>query len=77
MRSTPQTFFFFYTIAPGESEYFCFPIYQTAAISGHSSVQVSSVQEGIYALGKAHMRSTPSVGGFPNVTFETVLMFVL
>ena len=33
----------------------------------------SSVQDGVCALGKAHMRSTPSLGGFPNVAFETVL----
>ena len=41
-----------------------------AASVGHllrTSVQFSSVQDGIYALGKAHMRSTPS---------ETVPMFV-
>ena len=32
-----------------------------------SSVQFSSVQDGIcYAPGKAHMRSTPSLGSFPN-----------
>ena len=40
-----------------------------------SSVQFSSVQGGIYALGKVHMRiirSTPSVRCFPNVVFETV-----
>ena len=36
-----------------------------------------SVQDGIYALGKAHMRSTPSPRIFPNVAFETVPMFVL
>ena len=36
----------------------------------------SSVQDGIYALGKAHMRSTPSFRSFPNVPFETVPMFV-
>ena len=29
-----------------------------------------------YALGKAHMRPTPSLGIFPNVAFETVPMFV-
>ena len=39
-------------------------------------VQFSSVQDGIYALGRAHMRSTPSLRSFPNVVFETVLMFV-
>ena len=40
------------------------------------AVLVSSVQDGIYALGKAHMRSTPSLRSFPNVAFETVPMFV-
>ena len=38
--------------------------------------QFSSVQDGIYAPGKAHMRFTPSVRSFPNVASETVLMFV-
>ena len=38
-----------------------------------STVQLNSVQDGIYALGKAHMRSTPSLGSFsPNFAFETV-----
>ena len=37
-----------------------------------SKAQFSSVQGGIYALGKAHMRSTPSLGSFPNVAFETL-----
>ena len=32
----------------------------------------SSVQDSSYALGEAHMRSTPSVGSFPSVAFETV-----
>ena len=36
--------------------------------------QFSPVQDGIYALGKVHIRSTPSLGGFPNVAFETVGM---
>ena len=40
------------------------------------SVQFTSVQDYIYALGKAHLRSTPSLTHFPNVTFETVSMFV-
>jgi len=35
----------------------------------------SSVQDGIYALGKAHMRSTPSLRSFPNLAFETVPVF--
>ena len=30
-----------------------------------------SIQDGIYALGKAHMRSTPFLRSFPNVAFET------
>ena len=37
----------------------------------------SSVQGGIYALGKAHIRSTPCLRSFPNVVFQTVPMFVL
>ena len=36
----------------------------------------SSVQDGNYAFGKAHMRSTPSLRSFPSVAFETVPMFV-
>ena len=39
-------------------------------------VQFSSVQDGIYALGKTHMRSTSSFRSFPNVAFGTVPMFV-
>ena len=35
-----------------------------------------SVQDGFYALKKAHMRSTPSLRSFPNVAFETVPVFV-
>ena len=38
--------------------------------------QFSSVQDGIYALGKARMCSTPSLGSFPSVAFETVPMLV-
>ena len=33
-------------------------------------------REKIYALGKLHMRSTPSFVRFPNVAFETVPVFV-
>ena len=40
------------------------------------SPQLISVQDGIYALGKAHMCSTPFSEVFPNVAFETVPMFV-
>ena len=40
-----------------------------------SSVQFSSVQDGNYPLGKAHIRSTPSLRSFPNVAIETVPMF--
>ena len=43
---------------------FCVPVYP------------SSVQDGIYALGKARMRSTLSVRSFPIVAFETVPMSV-
>ena len=41
-----------------------------------SSVQFSSVKDGIYALVEAHMRCTWSLRGFPNVAFEMVPMFV-
>ena len=40
------------------------------------SFQFSSVQDDSYALRKAHMRSTLSLGSFLNVAFETVPMFV-
>ena len=41
---------------------------------GH--IQFSLLQNGIYALGKAHMRSTPPLRrGRCNVAFETVPMF--
>ena len=36
----------------------------------------SSVQDGTYALGKAHMSSAPSVISFPNVAFETFVVVV-
>ena len=39
-------------------------------------VCVCSVQASIYALGKAHMRSTPSLRSFPNVAFEMFPVFV-
>ena len=45
-------------------------------ISQRNSVQFSLVQDGIYALGKAHMRSNSSLRNFPNAAFETVAMFV-
>ena len=38
--------------------------------------QDSSVQDGICALRKAHMRSTPSLRSFPNVALETVPILV-
>ena len=43
---------------------------------GLLSIQFNSVQNGIYALGKAHIRSTPSLRSLPNVAFEAVPMFV-
>ena len=45
-------------------------------LSSLSSNSNSSVQDGIYALGITHTRSTPSFGSFPNVASETVPMFV-
>ena len=44
--------------------------------NSNTSLSLSSVQYGTYALGKSHMRSTPSLTSFPNVAFETVPMFV-
>ena len=41
-----------------------------------SPVEFSSVKDGSYALGKAHMRSTPSLRSFSDFAFETVPMFV-
>ena len=35
--------------------------------------QFSSVQDIIYALGKAHMRATPSLRSFPNVAFVRLI----
>ena len=40
------------------------------------NVYFISVQDGIYELGKAHMRFTPSLSSFPSVAFEAVPMFV-
>jgi len=40
------------------------------------AVHFSSLQRGICALGKAHIRFTPPLRGFPSVAFETVPMFV-
>ena len=49
----------------------------SAERSPFGSVQFSSVQDGIYALGKAHMYSTPSLRSSPNIAFETAPMFCL
>ena len=38
--------------------------------------EFSSIQDGVYALGKAHMRTTPFPRNFPNAALETVVMFV-
>ena len=44
--------------------------------AAHGMLQFSSVQDGIYALRKARMRSTQSLRSFPNEAFETVQIFV-
>ena len=49
---------------------------KTVILTALGSQQFSSVQDGIYALGKVRMCSTLSLGTFPNVAFETVPMFV-
>ena len=43
---------------------------------GGYGAQFSSVQDSIYELEIAHMRSIPSLRSFANVVFETVPMFV-
>ena len=50
---------------------------KSASLGKAHNVQFSSGQEGMDALRKAHMRSTPFSRTFPqNVAFETVPMFV-
>ena len=46
------------------------------SLGGRNQVHFSSALDGIYALGKAHMRSTPSRRSVPKVAFETVPVFV-
>ena len=47
------------------------------AVGGFISKHLlTSVIDGIDAIGKTHMRSTPSLRSFPNVALETVPMFV-
>ena len=36
----------------------------------------SSIQDGIYALTKAHMHSNPSLRSLPNIASQTVSMFI-
>ena len=45
-------------------------------VVNYQSVQISSFQDGIYVLRRAHMRSTPPIRSFPNVVFETIPVFV-
>ena len=44
--------------------------------SNWQSLQFSSVQDGICALGRAHVCFTPYLRHFASVAFETVLMFI-
>ena len=50
--------------------------YQFGTHTHNANVHISSVQDGIYALGKFHMRSVPSLTSFPNVALETVPVLV-
>ena len=50
--------------------YCCLFYTKTDSAEHSSSVQFSSVQDGIYALWKAHMRSTPSLRSFPKVALK-------
>ena len=49
--------------------------FQSAQISILAATHIS-VQNGIYALGKAHMRTTLSLSSYSNIDLETVAMFV-
>ena len=42
----------------------------SVALVSWATVRLSSVQDGIYALGKAHMRSTPSHRSFPTLPLK-------
>ena len=55
----------------------CRPVQSRRVVAMTWLYQLSSVQNGIHALGKAHtiMHSTPSLRGSPNVAFETVPVF--
>ena len=46
------------------------------AVTTLPTVQFSSVQDGIYALGKAYMSYIPSLSSFLNIAFEMVPMFI-
>ena len=54
-----------------------FPASQIVGGKFLGCILFGSVQDGIYALGKAHMRSSPTLRRFPNVGFETIPMFVV
>ena len=45
-------------------------------IEKRCSAQFRSVQDDICALGKSHMRSTPSLRSSPKVAFQTIPLFV-
>ena len=53
-----------------------FVVVVVVVVHSDTMAQFSSVQDGISALGKAHMRATPSLRSFPNVASETVPVFV-
>ena len=54
---------------PSCGRYLC--IFGLACLEEYT-VQFASYQDGIYALGKSHMRATKSLRRFPNVAFNTV-----
>ena len=54
---------------------FSSPRQQSAQISILAVTHIS-VQNGIYALGKVHMRTTLSLSSYSNIDFETVPMFI-
>ena len=60
----------------GKVESYQVTLEKQLSISRSNSLLFRLVEDGIYALGKPHMRSIPSLRFFFPVSFETVPMFV-
>ena len=58
----------------GRSWWSCYGRWWRWKPGGKHKVSTSSVQDGIYALLRGHMLSTPSLRSLPNIAFKTVLI---